>query len=86
MRNSFDSCVCMFPTMTSASEIRFPLNFKRHRLGEEHNMYRRGRFGDLNTVRVCEGPDGMTVGGGACSDGPSLACLRVEARFFCFCP
>ena len=46
-------------------------------------MYRRSRFGDLNTVRVCEGPDGMTAGGGACSDGPSLACLRVEARFFC---
>ena len=47
-------------------------------------MYRRSRFGDLNAVRVREGPSGMTAGGGACSDGPSLACLRVEARFFCY--
>ena len=75
-------CVCVFQTMTSASEIHFPLNFKRHRLGDEHNMSRRGRVGDLNSVRVREGPEGMTAGGGACSDGPSLACLRVEARLF----
>ena len=37
-------------------------------------------------MRVFVGPDGMTAGGGSCSDGPSLACLRVEARFFYFCP
>ena len=37
-------------------------------------------------ARVCGGPDGMTAGGGACSDGPSLACLRVEAFFFVVCP
>ena len=58
--------VCVFPTMTSASEIHFPLNFKRHRLGDEHNMFRRGRCGDLKTVRVRGGLTGMTAGGGAC--------------------
>ena len=42
------------------------------------------RLGDLKTVRVREGPSGMTAGGGACSDGPSLACLRVEAGFFSY--
>ena len=73
----------------SASDSHFPLSFKRH-LNPDRcalcSYYRRSRFGDLNTVRVFVGPDGMTAGGGSCSDGPSLACLRVEARFFYFCP
>ena len=33
-------------------------------------------------MRVRGGLSGMTAGGGACSDGPSPACLRVEAGFF----
>ena len=61
--------VCVPLINISASDSHFPLSFKRH-LNPDRcalcSYHRRGRFGDLNIVRVCGGPDGMTAGGGAC--------------------